>query len=129
MRRVQYGRAIDEVRVTFTDPRSGRWLLIDQTNQPKADPEADWRQQEAARRRTYANYRLIGIDSVDYWDKAADWEGTYTDDGQARRTRNRGFVTARDKAYAIRWDTPAGAWGENLANLQVIADGFRPARS
>lgn len=130
VRRESYGPAADEVRVTFSDPRDGRWLLIDQTNHPKSDPEADWRQQEPGRRGRYANYRRIKIATIDYWDKAADWEWTYTDDnGAARHTVNRGFVTARDKAYAIRWDTPAGAWEKNLAVLQVIADGFRPVRS
>lgn len=114
--------------VRFTDPRSGCWLLIDQSNTPKPDPVADWRQQEAARKGTYANYRRIRIEAVDYWDTAADWEWTYTQNG-ARRTVNRGFVTAPDKAYAIRWDTPAAAWEENLETFQIIVDGFRPVRS
>lgn len=128
MTRKQYGRRSDEVRVTFTEPGGRRWLLIDQNNSPKPDPVADWRQQEKARKGRYANYRRVKIEAIDYWDIAADWEWTYSDGG-ARRTVNRGFVTARDKAYAIRWDTPAEDWDKNLENLQIIADGFRPVRS
>ena len=42
--------------------------------------------------------------------------------------RNRGFVTSSKKGYAIRWDTLASEWDENLVNFDVIADGFRPVR-
>lgn len=126
--REKYGSAPDEVRVTFSDPRGGRWLLIDQTNRPRPDPVADWREQEANRKDGYRNYRRITLQAVSYWDKAADWEWTYTEGGTEVRTRNRGFVTARDKAYGIRWQTPAAAWNDNLDDFQVIADGFRPVR-
>ena len=128
MIRERWGSGWDEVRVRFRDPNSPRALLIDQNNSPKPDPVADWQAQEKARKGRYRDYQRVTIRSVDYFDTAADWEWIYTDNGVRMHVRNRGFVTAKDKAYAIRWDTPADEWDENLANFQIIADGFRPAR-
>jgi hypothetical protein len=116
--------------VFFREPSGRRWFLIGQTRTPEDDPVADWKSKEDHRRRTTSGYRREGqIRAVNYFLKAADWEWTYnSDNGNRRYTRNRGFVTASDQAYAIRWDTLAGEWQENLANFQIIADNFRPAR-
>lgn len=127
--RERYGSAPDEVRVYFQDPRDGRMLLIDQTDSPKPDPVADWRRQEAARRSSYRGYRRIKIEAVDYWVKAADWEWTYNLNGVRMHVRNRGFITAPDKAYGMYWRTPEAVWEENLAAFDIIARGFRPARN
>ncbi|MEO3743840.1 protein kinase [Plantactinospora sp. B5E13] len=129
MRREKYGRAADQVRVYFDDPKGARMLLIDQTNSPLADAEADWRRQEQARKGNYRNYKRVTIRSVDYWLRAADWEWLFDDDGVRLHVRNRGFVTAKDKGYAIRWDVPADDWDENLKNFDIIADGFKPVRA
>jgi hypothetical protein len=129
MTRQKYGSAPDEVRVYFQDPSDGRMLLIDQTNSPKPDPVADWRKQEAARRGSYPDYQRVRIEEVDYWVKAADWEWTYDLKGQRVHVRNRGFITAPDKAYGMYWRTPEDVWEENLAAFDIIARGFRPAGS
>jgi hypothetical protein len=117
----------EDYRVRFSDGK-GRALLIDQTTKPLSDAEADWRDQERRRRGDYPTYQLVTIRSVDYWDEAADWEWTQTENGRQVHVRNRGFVTAPDKGYAIRWDTPAAAWAANEPNFKVIADGFVPVR-
>jgi hypothetical protein len=111
----------------FDEPNGSRWFLVDQTDSPLPDAVADWKRQERARKGGYRDYRQIKIVAVDYWDYAADWEWTYTDGGP-RHTVNRGFVTAKDKGYAIRWETSAADWNKNLSTFQVIADGFRPVR-
>jgi len=128
MTRTRWGKRPDEVRVYFRDPNSPKALLIDQNNSPKSDPVADWENQEKARKGRYRNYQRVTIKRVDYFDIAADWEWIYTDDGVRMHVRNRGFVTAKDKAYAIRWDAPADEWEESLADFQIIANGFRPVR-
>ncbi|MGI5145614.1 protein kinase domain-containing protein [Plantactinospora sp. CA-294935] len=116
-------------RVKFNDPNSRRFLMIDQTNSPRPDPVADWREQERARRGTYQNYQRVTIQAVDYWLRAADWEWLHDEDGARMHVRNRGFVTSSRKAYAIRWDTEAADWNRELATFKIIADGFRPAKS
>ncbi|MDW5326349.1 serine/threonine-protein kinase [Plantactinospora sp. KLBMP9567] len=129
MTREKTGPAADAVRVWFRDPNGPGQLLIDQTNRPEPDPVADWKSKEDYRRNNTVNYqRVRQIRAVDYWDKCADWDWLETVDGVRVHVRNRGFVTAPDKAYAIRWDTAADEWDENLPNFQLIVDGFRPAR-
>ncbi|MEO3922832.1 protein kinase [Micromonosporaceae bacterium B7E4] len=116
-------------RVKFNDPNSRRFLMIDQTNEPQPDPVADWTRQERDRRGNYQNYKLVTIQAVDYWLRAADWEWLHDEDGARMHVRNRGFVTSSKKAYAIRWDTEAADWERELATFKIIADGFRPAKS
>ncbi|MEH1014072.1 protein kinase [Micromonospora sp. CPCC 206060] len=128
VRREKFGSGSEDWRVRFSDG-SGRSLLIDQTTTPKGNAVADWTAQEAARKGRYPNYRRVTIREIDYWDEAADWEWTQTSNGRTIHVRNRGFVTAPDKGYAIRWDTPADVWDENEAVFKIIADGFRPVRS
>ncbi|WP_026184968.1 serine/threonine-protein kinase [Salinispora vitiensis] len=127
--RRQWGRGPEDYRVRFSDGQ-GRSLLIDQTTTPLDDAVADWRKQEAARRDGYAGYQHVKIVSVDYWDEAADWEWIFDDDyGRRLHVRNRGFVTAPDKGYAIRWDCPEDDWAANESNFELIATGFVPVRS
>lgn len=117
-------------RVQFRDLRKGRMLMIDQTDTPQPDPVADWKSKEDYRRRTEPQYQRVGqIRAVDYGLKAADWEWLYTAPGGVRmHVRNRGFIAAKDKAYAIYWETPESIWTESLADFEVIAAGFRPVR-
>ncbi|MEJ3742045.1 protein kinase [Actinomycetes bacterium KLBMP 9797] len=107
-----------------------RLLGIDQTDEPKPDPVADWRDQESRRRGDYNDYQRVRIAAVDYWDKAADWEWIYTSDrGNRIHVVNRGFVTAPDKAYAIYWSTSDESWAANQDEFALIAASFKPARS
>ncbi|NYT94229.1 serine/threonine protein kinase, partial [Salinispora sp. H7-4] len=127
--RRQWGRGPEDYRVRFSDG-AGRALLIDQTTTPLDDAVADWRKQEAARRDGYRGYQHVKIVSVDYWDEAADWEWIFDDDrGRRLHVRNRGFVTAPDKGYAIRWDCPEDDWAANESVFEIIAAGFVPVRS
>jgi hypothetical protein len=116
-------------RAQWQDRSTGRLLLIDQSRNPKPDPVQDWRNNEAARRGGYRNYQQIRLEEVSYCDKAADWEFTYTLSGTSVHVLNRGFITAPDQAYSIYWRTPAATWNDNRDDLQIVLDGFVPARS
>jgi serine/threonine protein kinase len=117
----------DGQQVSFREPGGSRRLLIDQTDQPKADPVADWRQQEQVRRDGYADYRRIRIEAVDYFVKAADWEFTYAAGSGRQHVLIRGVVTSDDQAYGIYWSTPESQWPTSRAVLRTITDSFRPA--
>jgi serine/threonine protein kinase len=120
----------DDGRPYWQDPVNGTFVLIDQSRRPKDDPVADWKNNEAARRDGYNDYHRIRIEAVDYWDKAADWEFTYTSrSGTPLHVLNRGFVTAPDQAYSIYWSTQADSWDAEVQRLQVVFAGFDPARS
>jgi serine/threonine protein kinase len=115
--------------VYFREPGGGRLLGIDQTDQPKPDPVADWTRQEARRVAAgdWNDYRRVRIDPVDYFIKAADWEFTYAGTSGRVHVINRGFITSPRKAYAIYWSTPDSQWAANLGNFRLIAQSFQPA--
>jgi eukaryotic-like serine/threonine-protein kinase len=114
-------------RVYFREPGGSRFLLIDQTNDPKDDPVKDWQEQESYRRSRYADYQRIHIVPVDYYQKAADWEFTYTGRNGRVHVLNRGVVTGDDQAYGMYWSTPDSQWQESLRYFEVFTETFRPA--
>ena len=113
--------------VYFREPSGSGLLIIDQTDRPKADPVADWRQQEAARRSGYTDYHRIRIEAVNYFDKAADWEFTYATRSGRQHVLIRGVVTGPNQAYGIYWSTPDAQWQQNLPALRTILKTFQPA--
>jgi hypothetical protein len=116
--------------VYITDPANGGiFLLIDQSDNPRPDPLADWQQQAAARQSTYPHYHLILLQAVRYpqAEKAADWEFTYDRDGVMVRILNRNVLANAHHAYALYWSTPASEWDAYYHFFQVFAATFRPA--
>lgn len=113
------------------DPRSSRILIVDQTDTPKSDPLADWREQEAARRGGLSGYSRIRLESVDYPQarKAADWEFTYNGSGGRVHVINRNILANSEHAYALYWSTPDSRWKSSRGIFDVFAATFRPARA
>ena len=116
--------------VYIRDPaNSGIFLLIDQSDQPKPNPLADWRQQAANRQGSYPGYHLILLREVRYSqaEKAADWEFTYNRNGVNVRVLNRNILANARHAYALYWSTPISDWDAYYHFFQVFAATFRPA--
>jgi eukaryotic-like serine/threonine-protein kinase len=115
--------------VYFREPNGGRYLGIDQTDQPQPDPVADWEGKEAYRvaRGDFPGYQRIRLEAVDYFQKAADWEFTYLTGGGRVHVLNRGFITSPTQAYGMWWSTPDGAWDDSLDALHLIQRTFTPA--
>jgi hypothetical protein len=107
----------------------GKVLGIDQTDRPKSDPVADWRNQSAYRvgRGDFPGYREIKIEPVSYFRKAADWEFTFRRSGVRQHVNNRGVVVADDKAYGFYWQTSDAEWSSSRDDLELIFDSFVPA--
>jgi hypothetical protein len=115
--------------VYVREPNSNRFLLIDQTNQPKFDAVGDWTRQEAARRDEIRDYRKIRIVEVKYFLEAADWEFTHTGaDGTPLRVVSRGFVTSRTQAYGLYWSTPVAQWQESRRFFDTFTTTFQPRK-
>jgi eukaryotic-like serine/threonine-protein kinase len=116
--------------VYIRDPaNSGIFLLIDQSDQPKPNPLADWRQQAANRQGSYPGYHLILLREVRYTqaEKAADWEFTYNRNGVMVRVLNRNILANAQHAYALYWSTPVSDWDAFYHFFRVFAATFRPA--
>jgi eukaryotic-like serine/threonine-protein kinase len=116
--------------VYIRDPaNSGIFLLIDQSDQPKPNPLADWRQQAANRQGSYPGYHLILLREVRYpqAEKAADWEFTFDRNGVMVQVLNRNILANARHAYALYWSTPVSDWDAFYHYFQVFAATFRPA--
>ena len=116
--------------VYIRDPaNSGIFLLIDQSDQPKPDPLADWQEQAAARQSSYPGYRLIRLAAVSYpqAEKAADWQFTYDRDGVEVEVLNRNVLANAQHAYALYWSTSVSDWNAYYHYFQVFAATFQPA--
>ncbi|MFI6264488.1 protein kinase [Micromonospora sp. NPDC051006] len=103
-------------------------LLVQWTSTPKADAFKDWQQLEPGRKNLVNNYQYLNIKHCDFWKTCADWEWLETRDGTRIHVRNRGFVTASNRGYALRWEVAAKDWEANLPNFDRIANGFVPDR-
>ncbi len=116
----------DGPRVQFTAPASSRFLRIDQTDTPQADPVADWERQEESVSQRLPNYERISIEAVEYRDyDAADWKFTFGEEGTTQ-VLSRNLITAPDQAYALYWSTPVAEYDEALGTFEVIANTFMP---
>ena len=116
--------------VYLQDPaNSDIYLLIDQSNKPKSDPLADWRQQQANRASGYPDYHLIRLASVSYpqAEKAADWEFTYDQNGVPVHILNRNILANAHRAYALYWSVPEAQWNAYYHYFQAFAATFQPA--
>jgi hypothetical protein len=116
--------------VYVNDPSNGNiFLLIDQSDQPKPDALADWRQQAANRAGTYPGYHLIRLQSVNYpqAQQAADWEFTYNRNGVIVHILNRNILANAHHAYALYWSVPEAQWNAYYRYFQAFAATFRPA--
>jgi serine/threonine protein kinase len=116
--------------VYIRDPaNSGIFLLIDQSDQPKSNPLADWRQQAADRQGSYPGYHLILLREVRYTqaEKAADWEFIYNRNGVMVQVLNRNILANARHAYALYWSTPVSEWDAFYHYFQAFAATFRPA--
>jgi serine/threonine protein kinase len=110
----------------------GHYLYVeDQSDTPKSNPLADWKEQESARRSSFPGYHKIRLESVDYPQarKAADWEFTY--DGSRGRTHvlNRNILANSKHAYALYWQVPDSRWKASRSIFDAFATTFQPAKS
>lgn len=116
--------------VYLAPPSGASFLLIDQSDHPQPSPLADWQQQEANRKATYAGYHRIRLVAIHFpqAEKAADWEFTYYRNGILTHVLNRNILANAQHAYALYWSTPESQWASEQPVFQVLARTFQPAQ-
>ncbi|QGN45437.1 protein kinase [Micromonospora sp. WMMC415] len=114
--------------VVFDEPNGVRELLVQWTDRPKADAYEDWQNLEPARKNLVRDYELLSIRRCDYGRTCADWEWLETRDNTRIHVRNRGFATASNRGYALRWEVPDEDWAAGQRDFDVIMKGFVPDR-
>lgn len=123
------GRQTSSDTAVFNQSAGPGKMLVQWTSSPKKDAVVDWKGQEPYRKSLVNNYQLVGsIKSCDWYRTCADWEWLEARDGTRIHVRNRGFVTATNRGYAIRWEIAEKDWQANLLNFDQIVKGFKPDR-
>jgi eukaryotic-like serine/threonine-protein kinase len=110
---------------------NNRYLLIDQTDDPKPDALADWKQQEQDRAgRDYRDYEKVKLVPVsNYFKQAADWEFFYTTStGNPQHAVKRNIIVSDSQAYSISWYVSPDDWAASQADLKRIYQGFQPKK-
>jgi len=115
--------------VDFDDPTSGRFLRIDTSDSPQADPYDNWVSYERQFSRTHTGYTNLGIRRVNYgqdrgWE-TADWEFRLG----STHVLDRNILISPRRAHAIYWSTPESLWGtpESRRIFNTAAATFEPA--
>ncbi|SCL36032.1 Protein kinase domain-containing protein [Micromonospora pallida] len=122
-------RSSDATWVKFQEPNGVGEVVIDRTDRPGSDAAEAWREIEPDRKGIVRNYQFLSIEECEgYWKTCADWEWLETRDNTRIHVRNRGFVTASNRGYAIRWEVAASEWDQKLDEFDLIAKGFKPDR-
>ncbi|MFD6680911.1 serine/threonine-protein kinase [Micromonospora parva] len=123
------GRQTSSDTAVFNQSGGPGKMLVQWTSSPLKDAVADWKEKEPYRRNLVSNYQLVGsIKACDWYRTCADWEWLETRNNTRIHVRNRGFVTASNRGYAIRWEIAEKDWQANLANFDQIVKGFEPDR-
>lgn len=123
------GRQTSSDTVVFNQSGGPGKMLVQWTPSPKKDAVVDWKEKEPDRRGLVSNYQLVGsIKACDWYRTCADWEWLESRDNTRIHVRNRGFVTASNRGYAIRWEIAEKDWQANLANFDQVVKGFKPDR-
>jgi hypothetical protein len=117
-------------RVDFDDPASSRFLRIDTSDTPLADPYQNWIDYERSYRRGKADYHRIGIRRVPGYRTAAGWttaDWEFTIGGTHVLDRN--IRVSDSRAHAIYWSTPSSRWGtaDSRRIFDLAAASFVPA--
>jgi eukaryotic-like serine/threonine-protein kinase len=121
-------RSTEGPRTYFREPGGRRFLLVDQTTEPKDDALTDWQAQEPSVAARLSGYERISLDRIDYrgWN-AADWEFTWDGRSEPTHVLNRNVRVSDARAYALYWSTPERQWADSRGMFDVIAASFQPA--
>ena len=113
--------------VDFQEPGGRRFLRIDQTTDPKPDPNQDWLNQEPFVANRLAAYERLSIEPIDFrgW-LASDWLFEWSPSSGRLRVLNRGLTTGA-YGYALYWSVPEGQWEDSRSIFDVAAATFTPA--
>jgi eukaryotic-like serine/threonine-protein kinase len=112
----------------FREPGDTRWLGVQTWT--GTDPVGHVTERESALLHGFPapdGYQLVGIEPVDYYAGAADWEYTYRQPSGVRmHSQVRDFLVAPGRGYTIVWCTRDFDWQPNLDNARVVFASFDP---
>jgi hypothetical protein len=115
--------------VCFGHTGEGRYLGVDQWQQPDTDLVGYWRQKENQVVGGLPGYQLIDIrPRPQYFIAAADWEFRFDDGTERMHALAVAVLTSANRGYAYIWVTRDSTWESNRPELSKLPGVFQPAR-
>jgi len=115
--------------VCFGHTGEGRYLGVDQWQQPDTDLVGYWRQKENQVVGGLPGYQLIDIrPRPQYFIAAADWEFRFDDGTERMHALAVAVLTSANRGYAYIWVTRDSTWESNRPELSRLPGVFQPAR-
>ena len=113
--------------VDIREPGSSRFLrMITVGGTSDALAQLTGAEQQFAAKAVYKPYARVRLENISFRGlDAADWEFTFTLNGQLRHVVYRGVVTG-GTSYGIYLSTPADRWEQSAQILKVASDTFLP---
>jgi hypothetical protein len=125
-----WNRKTVDAGTRFTDPSSGRYVLI-ATRYP-AGPSAvgAWRDAEGSFRSSHRGYQRIRLETISGdaargAADAADWEFTYDGGGRTLHALDRALVFGK-RGYAVYVQAPVDQWDASQSLFNAVQASFRP---
>lgn len=114
--------------VCFREPGDTRWLAVQTwTGSDPVGHVTDRESRMLTASPAPDGYQLLGIDPLDYYAGAADWEFTFVEPSGIRmHAQVRDFLVAPGRGYTILWCTRGFDWQPNLDNARMMRASFTP---
>jgi hypothetical protein len=114
--------------VCFGHTGEGRYLSVDQWQQPDTDLVGYWRRKESQASGGLRGYQRVDIrPRPQYFLAAADWEFTFDDGEERMHALAVAVLTSANRGYAYVWVTKELAWDSNRMELSKLPGVFQPA--
>ena len=114
------GRIVD-----LTDPQTRTYLRVDWNDKPR-DPLVAWQEQSRFFAGKYQGYEELRLERTEFQGyPGAIWEYRYNVDGGRAHASNLTFVTSKDRAYALNFQTSDAGWDESQVVRRQLEGSFQ----
>ena len=117
-------RRVDGTRTDLTDPQTGTYIRVDWTKEP-GDPLQAWQNQSRAFS-SRPGYQELRLEETRFQGHpGAIWEYRYNGGGGRLHASNLTFVTSKERAYALNFQTADGRWEASQPLRRQLEDSFQ----
>jgi len=118
-------RRLDGTRTDLTDPTTGTYLRVDWSDKP-ADPLEAWQRSSKAFGESHQGYEVVRLEETEFQGyPGAIWEYRYSAAGGRLHASNLTFVTSKERAYALNFQTADGRWDADQALRRQLEGSFQ----
>ncbi len=112
-------------RIDLTDPATGTYLRVDWGDEP-VDPLEAWQRSSKVFGDTHAGYEQLRLERTEFQGyPGAIWEYRYSAGAARLHASNLTFVTSKDRAYALNFQTSEARWEASQGLRRQLEGSFQ----